>query len=139
TIRHFPGGGAREKGKDPHFPEGAYNVWPTEGNLLKYHISPFKAAIKAKATSIMPYYAIPSNRIAEQGLPHYKEGQQFEEVGFTMNALFLRYLREDLGFTGYVNSDTMAVTDMAWGSAGFTFGRMFRKSNQCWNESFFRR
>lgn len=56
-----------------------------------------------------------------------------------MNALFLRYLREGLGFTGYVNSDTMAVTDMAWGSAGFTFGRMFRKSNQCWNESFFRR
>ena len=55
TIRHFPGGGAREKGKDPHFPEGAYNVWPTEGSLLKYHISPFKAAIKAKATSIMPY------------------------------------------------------------------------------------
>ena len=29
-----------------------------------------------------------------------------------MNALFLRYLREDLGFTGYVNSDTLAVTDM---------------------------
>ena len=30
---------------------------------------PFRAAIEADTTSIMPYYAYPSNESAEQGLP----------------------------------------------------------------------
>ena len=128
TIRHYPGVGAREKGTDPHFEEGKYNIWPTEGSLLKYHIPPFQAAIEAKATSIMPYYAIPSNQSASQGMPPFAEGQQFEEVGFAMNESFLRYLREELGFSGYVNSDTLALTDMAWGAKDLPVIKRFAKA-----------
>ncbi len=45
-----------------------------------------------------------------------------------MDALFLRYLREDLGFTGYVNSDTLAVTDMAWGAQDLPLVECFAKA-----------
>ena len=116
TTKHFPGGGARKQGRDPHFKEGSFNIYPTEGSLQKYHLPPFKAAIEAGTTSILPYYAYPSNESAEQGLPHYSENQQFEEVGFAFNKAFLTdLLREKLGFKGYVNTDTGAVADRAWG------------------------
>lgn len=45
-----------------------------------------------------------------------------------MNAPFLRYLREGLGFTGYVNSDTLAVTDMAWGAQDLLLVECFAKA-----------
>ena len=60
TTKHFPGGGARENGFDPHYAEGKFNVYPTPGSLAKYHLPPFQAAIDAGTSSVMPYYAIPS-------------------------------------------------------------------------------
>ncbi|MEH7481363.1 glycoside hydrolase family 3 N-terminal domain-containing protein [Neobacillus drentensis] len=117
TTKHFPGGGSRYLGKDPHFEEGNFNFYPTTGSLQKYHLPPFIAAIEAGTTSILPYYANPSNKSADQGLPPYNEKQQFEEVGFIFNKAFLTdLLREKLGFKGYVNSDTGAIIDMAWGA-----------------------
>ena len=116
TTKHFPGGGARYLGRDPHFEEGNFNIYPTKGSLQKYHLPPFKAAIEAGTTSILPYYAYPSNESADQGLPPFNENQQFEEVGFIFNKAFITdLLREKLKFKGYVNSDTGAVVDMAWG------------------------
>jgi beta-glucosidase len=121
TVKHFPGGGARDNGLDPHFVEGKFNPYPTEGSLLKYHIPPFEAAIAADVSSIMPYYAYPSNGSADQGLPRYSEDQQFEEVGFALNKTILTdFLRGLLGFKGYVNSDTGAVGDNAWGAEALT-------------------
>lgn len=129
TIKHFPGGGAREKGKDPHFKEGQYNIYPTAGSLLKYHIPPFKAAIEAEATSIMPYYAYPSNKSADQGLPLFRENEQFEEVAFALNEAFINgYLRDELNFLGYVNSDTSAVVDRAWGAQDLSIEERFAKA-----------
>lgn len=60
TMKHFPGGGARENGFDPHYKEGKFNVYQTPGSLEKYHLPPFEAAAKYGASSIMPYYSIPS-------------------------------------------------------------------------------
>ncbi|MEH7238562.1 glycoside hydrolase family 3 protein [Bacillus sp. JJ1562] len=129
TTRHFPGGGAREEGRDPHFKEGQYNIYPTPGSLLKYHIPPFKAAIEAETTSIMPYYAYPSNKSAEQGLPHFSENQQFEEVAFALNEQFINgYLRDELKYLGYVNSDTSAVIDRAWGAQDLSLEQRFAKA-----------
>ncbi|MFJ8066373.1 glycoside hydrolase family 3 N-terminal domain-containing protein [Psychrobacillus sp. NPDC096426] len=129
TVKHFPGGGARDNGLDPHFVEGKFNPYPTEGSLLKYHIPPFEAAIKANVSSIMPYYAYPSNDSADQGLPWYKKTQQFEEVGFALNdAILDGFLREGLGFKGYVNSDTGAIGDNAWGAEGLTPEQKFAKA-----------
>ncbi|MEH7274217.1 glycoside hydrolase family 3 protein [Neobacillus vireti] len=121
TVKHFPGGGARDNGLDPHFVEGKFNPYPTEGSLLEYHIPPFEAAIAANVSSIMPYYAYPSNDSADQGLPWYSEDQQFEEVGFALNKSILTdFLRGQLGFKGYVNSDTGAVGNNAWGAENLT-------------------
>lgn len=129
TVRHYPGGGVREKGKDPHFEEGRYNIYPTEGSLRTYHLPPFRAAIDAHTTSIMPYYAYPSNESANQGLPWFSPNQQFEEVGFALNKGFINdFLRDELGFLGYVNSDTGAVLDKAWGALDLTEEERFAKA-----------
>ncbi|GGA61891.1 glycoside hydrolase family 3 protein [Ornithinibacillus halotolerans] len=129
TTKHFPGGGARAEGRDPHFEEGQYNIYPTPGSLLKYHIPPFKAAIEAETTSIMPYYAYPSNESAEQGLPPFSENEQFEEVAFALNESFINgYLRDELNFLGYVNSDTSAVIDRAWGAQDLSLEERFAKA-----------
>ncbi|MFJ5758776.1 glycoside hydrolase family 3 N-terminal domain-containing protein [Neobacillus sp. NPDC093182] len=115
TVKHFPGGGARDDGQDPHFANGSFNIYPTEGSLEKYHIPPFQKAIEAGVASVMPYYAYPSNDSADQGLEPYSETQQFEEVGMTLNKGIIDYLREGLGFKGYINSDSGAVAGSAWG------------------------
>ncbi|MBM4763800.1 glycoside hydrolase family 3 protein [Bacillus sp. B15-48] len=129
TVKHFPGGGARVEGRDPHFEQGNFNYYPTKGSLLTYHIQPFAAAIEAGATSIMPYYAYPSNESADQGLPPYNEEKQFKEVGFALNKPFITdLLRGKLGFKGYVNSDTEAVTSRAWGAEHLTNEEKFAKA-----------
>lgn len=115
TVKHFPGGGARDDGQDPHFANGSFNIYPTEGSLEKYHIPPFQRAIEAGVASVMPYYAYPSNDSADQGLTPYSETKQFEEVGMTLNKGIIDYLREGLGFKGYINSDSGAVAGSAWG------------------------
>ncbi len=101
TIKHFPGGGPRENGFDPHYVEGKWNCYPTPGSLEAYHLPPFKAA--AEASSFMPYYSAPSiKRSAVQQI----EGVDvpYEEVGFAFNHYFLQtVLRDEYGFTGYVN------------------------------------
>jgi beta-glucosidase len=114
TTKHFPGGGARDDGKDPHYLSGNFNPYPTEGSLLKYHIPPFKAAIEAGTTSIMPYYAYPSNDHSAPG--QLGTNEPFEEVGFSYNkAIIGTLLRDQLGFKGYVNTDTGITTAMPWG------------------------
>ena len=130
TVRHFPGGGARSKGNMILIlKKGRFNIYPTEGSLKRYHIPPFRAAIEADTTSIMPYYAYPSNKSANQGLPPFSAEQQFEEVGFALNKGFINdYLRAELGFLGYVNSDTSAVIDKAWGALDLPVEERFAKA-----------
>lgn len=118
TIKHFPGGGVRYEGHDPHFEWGQTNEYPTEEALYKYHLPPFQAAIDAGAASIMPYYAKPGNTSA----PQLKEAMwqeasaQFEEVAFAYNQTFLtELLRQEMGFQGYINSDSGVIGTMAWG------------------------
>lgn len=60
TIKHFPGGGARENGFDPHYKQGQWNVYQTEDSLQRYHLPGFKAAVDNNVSSIMPYYAKPA-------------------------------------------------------------------------------
>jgi beta-glucosidase len=124
TTKHFPGGGARDDGKDPHYLDGNFNPYPTEGSLLKYHIPPFKAAIEAGTTSIMPYYAYPSN---DHSAPNQLgTDEEFEEVGFAYNkAIIGDLLRGELGFKGYVNTDTGITTSMPWGVEELTRSERF--------------
>lgn len=111
TTKHFPGGGARENGFDPHYAEGRFNVYRTPNSLENYHLPPFQAAVDAKTASIMPYYAIPSD--LKSTMPQPPLGD-FEQVGFAFNHEVLRVLRE-MGHTGYINSDSGILNKMAWG------------------------
>ncbi|MFC3040550.1 glycoside hydrolase family 3 N-terminal domain-containing protein [Virgibacillus xinjiangensis] len=126
TTKHFPGGGARHKGHDPHYPWGSFNPYPTPGSLYKYHIPPFKAAVEAGTTSIMPYYSYPSN---EHSAPQLKDGELFEEIGFAYNKAIVRdILREELGFKGYINSDTGIINMMPWGAEDLSAEERYAKA-----------
>jgi beta-glucosidase len=127
TTKHFPGGGARQDGHDPHYEWSKFNPYSTEGSLYKYHLPAFKAAIDAGTTSIMPYYAYPSN---EHSVPQLENGtKEFEEVGFAYNkAIIQDLLRDELGFEGYVNTDTGITTAMPWGVEDLTKEERYAKA-----------
>jgi len=127
TVKHFPGGGARDDGKDPHYLNGQYNPYPTEGSLYDYHVPAFQAAIDAGVSSMMPYYAYPSN---DASVPQLKDGKkEFEEVGFAFNKDIINdLLRKELGFKGYVNSDTGIINAMPWGVEDLTRPERYAKA-----------
>ncbi|MEU4066738.1 glycoside hydrolase family 3 N-terminal domain-containing protein [Streptomyces wedmorensis] len=96
-VKHFPGGGPQKDGEDPHFPHGKEQVYP--GGLRELHLEPFKAAIAAGCSQMMPYYGQPV-------------GTDWEEVGFGFNkGVVTGLLREELGFTGVVCTDWGLLTD----------------------------
>ena len=116
TTKHFPGGGARENGFDPHYAAGQWNVYATPGSLETYHLPPFAAAVKAGTASVMPYYSKPA---AGKSAPqHDLQGNEIDmqPYGFAYNHYFIdTMLRGQMGFTGYINSDTGIAHNMAWG------------------------
>ncbi|GAB3752356.1 glycoside hydrolase family 3 protein [Spirosoma pomorum] len=114
TTKHFPGGGPQEKGLDSHFDWGKYAHYP--GGMFAYHLKPFKAAIEAGTSAIMPYYSSP-------------KGKEFEEVGFSYNkAIIQDLLRRKLGFKGIVNSDTGPIEMMPWGVENLSLHQRYQKA-----------
>ena len=116
TTKHFPGGGARENGFDPHYAAGQWNIYPTPGSLQKYHMPGFKAAVAKNTSSIMPYYSKPSAE--KSAVQQDCEGNdvRFDPYGFAYNRVFIHdILRGQMGFRGYINSDTGIVHNMKWG------------------------
>jgi beta-glucosidase len=96
-TKHFPGGGPQLDGEDPHFAYGREQVYP--GGNFDYHLKPFRAAIAAGGSQIMPYYGMPI-------------GTQYEEVAFAFNkGVITDLLRGELGFDGIVCTDWGLVTD----------------------------
>ncbi len=61
-VKHWPGGGAVEGGRDAHFPCGKYSVYP--GNNFDEHLVPFTEGAfelqgkTGKASAVMPYYTV---------------------------------------------------------------------------------
>jgi len=105
-VKHWPGGGPEEGGRDGHFGYGAYAVYP--GNRLQDHLKPFtEGAFKldgptGMASAVMPYYTISWNVDTVYG----------ENVG---NA-FSKYIIEDLlrgkyGYDGVLCTDWMITAD----------------------------
>lgn len=116
TTKHFPGGGARENGFDPHYAAGQWNVYATEGSLQKYHIPAFCTAVENHTSSIMPYYSKPAKEKSAVQTDCEGNPCEFEPFGFAYNRTFIQtMLREQLGFQGYINSDTGIVHNMCWG------------------------
>jgi beta-glucosidase len=114
TMKHFPGGGPELKGWDSHYSYGMNLVYP--GNNFDYHIKPFKAAVDAGVSGIMPYYARPHET-------------QYEEVGSAYNyGLLTDLLRNTLGFKGLVNSDTGPINNMPWGVEDLSYQERYAKA-----------
>ena len=116
TVKHFPGGGPRENGFDPHYAAGQWNVYATEGSLEKYHVKTFEPAVKYKAASIMPYYSKPAAKKSAPQKDYVGNDIPMEPYGFAYNKYFIdTVLREQMGFEGYINSDTGILHNMGWG------------------------
>ncbi len=117
TVKHFPGGGPQEEGLDPHYTFGKQQVYGSEAGFA-YHLKPFRAAIEAGVSAIMPYYGVPTLGRDSRGEPvslKY-DGVVYGQTGFAFSKRIVSdLLRGKLGFQGYVNSDTGIINDRAWG------------------------
>lgn len=109
TMKHFPGAGPDEDGKDSHSRPGKYNVFP--GNAFTYHSIPFQAAIDVGVGAVMPCYSIFKDQLEwspEQTGAAYSSG------------LITTYLKEQLGFTGMVTADWGVIGGSSWGAESLT-------------------
>jgi len=121
-IKHWPGGGAGEGGRDAHFAYGKYAVYPGGGfqtALLPFTQGAFKLRGKTeRASSVMPYYTISYAQDTKYG----------ENVGNAYSQYILGdLLRKLYGFDGVictdwgVTHDNHAVDEFAttcWGVEG---------------------
>ena len=105
-VKHWPGGGPEEGGRDGHFGYGAYAVYP--GKNLNDHLKPFtEGAFKLEgatkiASAVMPYYTISYNQDTVSG----------ENVGNAYNKyLITDLLRGKYGYDGVVCTDWMITKD----------------------------
>ncbi|HMB64004.1 MAG TPA: glycoside hydrolase family 3 C-terminal domain-containing protein, partial [Eudoraea sp.] len=103
-VKHWPGGGPEEGGRDGHFGYGAYAVYP--GKNIKDHLQPFtKGAFQLEgptemASAVMPYYTISTG-----------EG---EPVGNGFNTyLITDLLRGEYGYDGVVCTDWGITRDVS--------------------------
>ncbi len=117
-VKHWPGGGTGEAGRDAHYCYGKFAVYP--GGNFQEHLKPFTEGAfqlqrgTGQAAAVMPYYTISTGQDNVYG----------ENVG---NG-FSRYivgdlLRQQYGYDGVVCTDWMITGDC--GSVG-------EFSGKCW-------
>ncbi len=108
-VKHFPGSGPVDNGKDTHFPPGLQSY---KGGNFEYHLIPFKAAFDAGVSSVMPYYSLPL-------------GITNEDVGGSYNKdIITGLLRERFKFDGIICTDWKTITDVK-----FPFGIIFKPAS----------
>lgn len=109
TIKHFPGAGANENGKDSHSRNGRYNVFP--GGYFVYHQIPFKNAFTAKPAAVMPCYSIFKGQL---------DWEPEQTGSIYSRSLITDYMKTELGFSGLVTSDWGTLGGSAWGVESLT-------------------
>lgn len=105
-VKHWPGGGPEEGGRDAHFAYGKYAVYP--GNNFQAHLIPFiDGAFKLngktkRASAVMPYYTISYNQ----------DKKYNENVGNSYSKYIITdLLRDTYGYDDVVCTDWMITAD----------------------------
>ncbi|MFB5677412.1 glycoside hydrolase family 3 N-terminal domain-containing protein [Paenibacillus terreus] len=117
-VKHWPGGGSGEGGRDAHYGCGKYAVYP--GNNFEEHLIPFvDGAFKlsgetGKASAVMPYYTISVNQDTVNG----------ENVGNSYNKYLIKdLLRDKYGYDGVVCTDWLITADETDARDSFLSGK----------------
>ncbi len=105
-VKHWPGGGSGEGGRDAHYGFGKYAVYP--GNNFKQHFIPFtEGAFKLNgktkmASAVMPYYTISYNQ----------DKKNNENVANNYNSYIINdLLRKKYKYDGVVCTDWLVTGD----------------------------
>ncbi|GAB3954244.1 hypothetical protein GCM10028805_39350 [Spirosoma harenae] len=105
-VKHWPGGGSGEGGRDAHYGYGKYAVYP--GKNFETHFLPFiNGAFKlsgktAMASAVMPYYTISYGQDKKYG----------ENVGNSYNKYIIHdLLRTKYKYDGVVCTDWLITAD----------------------------
>jgi beta-glucosidase len=105
-VKHWPGGGSGEGGRDAHYGYGKYAVYP--GNKFDMHLIPFtEGAFKLEgktrmASAVMPYYTISMNQDTKNN----------ENVGNSYNTYLIKdLLRGKYKYDGVVCTDWNITSD----------------------------
>ncbi len=113
-VKHWPGGGTGEAGRDAHYAYGKYAVYP--GGKFEEHKRPFtEGAFKLdgptkKAAAVMPYYTISWEQDTKYG----------ENVGNSFSRYMIRdLLRQREGYDGIVCTDWGVTHDAKPTVGGF--------------------
>ena len=107
-IKHWPGGGPEEGGRDAHFGYGKYAVYP--GNNFQTMLRPFTEGAfhledgTEMAASVMPYYTISVNQNGGSGS---NRGNSYNKY------LITDLLRNQYHFGGVVCTDWMITADVS--------------------------
>jgi len=102
-VKHWPGGGSGEGGRDAHYGMGKFAVYPGnnfEKQLIPFTEGAFKLNGKTKmASAVMPYYTISWNQSNEQVANGYNK------------YLITDLLREKYNYDGVVCTDWLITHD----------------------------
>lgn len=103
-VKHWPGGGSGEGGRDAHYGNGKYAVYP--GGAYEQHKYPFTHGAFAlpdatkEASAVMPYYTVSSGHSGEKAV-----GNSYSYDIIT------RELREECGYRGVICTDWAITHD----------------------------
>jgi beta-glucosidase len=131
-VKHWPGGGSGESGRDAHYGFGKYAVYP--GNGFDTHMIPFtEGAFKLEggtsmASAVMPYYTVSYNQ----------DSKNNENVGNSYNSYIINdLLREKYKYDGVACTDWLVTGDATaldifisgkpWGVEKLTVGQRHYK------------
>lgn len=117
-VKHWPGGGSGEGGRDAHYGCGKYAVYP--GDNFDEHLIPFVdgafdlSGKTGKASAVMPYYTISVDQDTVNG----------ENVGNSYNTYLIKdLLRGKYGYDGVVCTDWLITADETVSKDSFLSGK----------------
>ncbi|MGE0589833.1 MAG: glycoside hydrolase family 3 N-terminal domain-containing protein [Cyclobacteriaceae bacterium] len=102
-VKHWPGGGSGEAGRDAHYASGKFAVYP--GNSFATHMIPFtEGAFKLNgntkmASAVMPYYTVSWDQTDENVANNYNK------------QIITDLLREKYKYDGVVCTDWLVTAD----------------------------